>query len=259
MIQTMRFEQSSINCTEMSEILGNFQWEKEEHFGSKRRCRRCNSFYTEEQHGSCHYHPGSFTAERSQSLKVGWSCCSKFNKEYLLSKAVGCRFAPFHEEDQSFADTIRRFPFAPADKREEGPSVHNKTCLPAYSEPPESPQEDEHYFVHTVSRVDTLAGIALRYKTTRETIKKVNRMYNDLVWQRDFLWIPKTGDSRGPAPAQALQPQKEDLIRVFALTSKCTREEASFYLSENNWDMKLSLQNWHEDATWSSPHLKYFP
>ncbi|XP_054259174.1 lysM and putative peptidoglycan-binding domain-containing protein 2-like isoform X2 [Macrosteles quadrilineatus] len=49
----------------------------------------------------------------------------------------------------------------------------------------------EHYIKHTVSKTDTLQGIALKYGSTTEQIRRANRLWtNDSLFLRETLLVP---------------------------------------------------------------------
>ncbi|XP_015593705.1 lysM and putative peptidoglycan-binding domain-containing protein 2 isoform X2 [Cephus cinctus] len=60
---------------------------------------------------------------------------------------------------------------------------------------------NENLIKHTVSKTDTLQGIALKYGVTMEQIRRVNRLWaSDSLFLREHLLIPVSGDN--PIPSQ---------------------------------------------------------
>ncbi|XP_045183125.1 lysM and putative peptidoglycan-binding domain-containing protein 2-like isoform X2 [Mercenaria mercenaria] len=52
------------------------------------------------------------------------------------------------------------------------------------------------YVKHTISRIDTLQGIALKYGATVEQIKRENKLWtNDSLFLREYLYIPVTSEN----------------------------------------------------------------
>lgn len=108
------------------------------------------------------------------------------------------------------------------------------------------------YFAHKVTKIDTLAGLALKYKTSTGTIKRINRLPNDLVFQRDLIFIPKSPGCTKPLDFSEDNLSNTGKISVFVTKTGCADEEGKFYLEESNWDLDEALSNWREDMSWSN-------
>ena len=106
------------------------------------------------------------------------------------------------------------------------------------------------YIAHKVTKVDTLPGLALKYKTTTHLIRKINRLPNDMVFQRDFIFIPKTIGCTAPIPS-ADTLSESGRISIFASKTGCASEESRYYLEEADWNVNTAFTNWKEDMTWS--------
>ncbi|XP_033126217.1 lysM and putative peptidoglycan-binding domain-containing protein 2-like [Anneissia japonica] len=84
----------------------------------------------------------------------------------------------------------------------------NKSYGRSYGSTRTSIATQETYIKHTVSPGDTLQGIALKYGTTVQHIKRVNKLYtNDSIFLRPTLNVP-VGDV--PLPAHVLQTATAD-------------------------------------------------
>lgn len=241
----------------------------EEYWYSIRRCAKCKAFYSEIENQSpnntCSYHPGSFTDTNriTSGVFVGWNCCRFVNPSYTDPNSKGCKIANKHVEDRSFTEIMQLFPYDEAANREdqlkkvlnEEESKKNQvTKKPTnFSVMPELEELIQHpdYITHQVTRADTLAGLALKYKTTTSTIKRVNRMPNDLVFQRDVIFIPKTAGCTQPIPSIDKMPNSSK-IGFFVSRTGCAKEEAKFYLEESDWDVDTAVKSWKEDMSWSN-------
>lgn len=232
-----------------------------EHWYSLRRCSRCASFYTEAENqdpsSHCQYHSGEFL--EGSLARRGWTCCSSSVAHgptaYLNPRHPGCKQQPKHREDSAFTNVMKHFPFDPNGNRSEqlklaleDSEIRKKTPLPI--------EEDPNYFAHRVTHADTLAGLALRYKTTKETLKRVNRLFNDIVGQREYIWVPKSPDVQGPTPSDEPRTQKAHLRDAFAKRTGCAPEEAAYYLEECNWDAAAAYKNWQDDMSWANRQTK---
>ena len=112
--------------------------------------------------------------------------------------------------------------------------------------------EDSSCFLHEVTSTDTLAGLALKYKTSKATLKRINHMYNDLVYQRDTIWIPKAaGGPTGPIPSSP-DDRKISVVAAFAAQASCTTEEARFYLDMANGVASTAMEHLLSDKAWST-------
>nr|CAG4650489.1 EOG090X0DPX [Sida crystallina] len=75
---------------------------------------------------------------------------------------------------------------------------------------------------HPVQSGDTLQGIALRYKTTVENIKRINKMWsNDTLFLRDFLLVPAPSEEAEFSSNGSITGSGQGLV----LTSSDTRGE----------------------------------
>ena len=165
----------------------------------------------------------------------------------------------YHTEDHNFTETMKLFPFDPNANRDEqlkrvlneensqAEKVKKPETLPGLEKLLNHPD----YITHLVTKVDTLAGLALKYKTSTSTIRRINRLPNDLVYQRDLIFIPKTPGCSEPIPSvDGLS--KGNKISYFVTKTGCVPEESTFYLEEAQWDIDQAIKNWKEDMSWSS-------
>ena len=110
--------------------------------------------------------------------------------------------------------------------------------------------DDPNYIAHRVTMLDTLAGLALKYKTTREVIRRTNRLPNDMVIQRDFIFIPRSANSMNSI-SSSNDLSENGILRIFIGKTGCGREEARFYLEASKWVINDAMELWHEDMKWS--------
>ena len=109
------------------------------------------------------------------------------------------------------------------------------------------------YFIidHQVQLEDTLAGLALYYGTTVNEIKLLNNLFSN------DIFLKKTLKIRTKVPKQKIRPHVEEskehkeirLIRRFVLFTNSKPEEARFYLSNNNWDVKQAVSEYKSDSS----------
>lgn len=114
--------------------------------------------------------------------------------------------------------------------------------------------------LHTVSPLDTLAGIALRYRVTMEAVRRANRLPTEEVVGHRTLIIPT---SYVPPPPSAEETtaqlaaladqqarQRSKLHKLFCELGRCTSDEARFYLENNDWAFDRAMAQRRGDLAW---------
>jgi len=118
------------------------------------------------------------------------------------------------------------------------------------------------YTKYTIQPRDTLPGIALRFGVTVAAIKRLNKLFvdNDLYKLKTLL-IPNSPDSpdasrplHGAAPLDSFT-QAWHISKLAEGKGVC-REEALFYLSDNDWDLISAGKCLEEDIAWAEAELK---
>ena len=119
------------------------------------------------------------------------------------------------------------------------------------------------FFPHLVTSSDDLVSLAVRFGTTPDLIRRYNRKvvfdHLDNVVGDEILIPVKNG---AVPPKQPLTSEDEDsermrieaiAVRAFLSSAKdqCTKEEARFYLSEANFDVRTALATFAEDCAWA--------
>eukprot|EP00761_Pharyngomonas_kirbyi_P011642 gb/GECH01011668.1/.p1 GENE.gb/GECH01011668.1/~~gb/GECH01011668.1/.p1 ORF type:complete len:202 (+),score=63.71 gb/GECH01011668.1/:1-606(+) len=105
---------------------------------------------------------------------------------------------------------------------------------------------------------DTLTGLAISYGVSVENIKRANNIISsDLdFYEKEFLIIP---DPDHPNP-QLIEDDKPAInqvktIRLFSESANCSREEAKYYLSSNDWDFRTALEEYRADIEWENDQM----
>eukprot|EP01006_Ploeotia_vitrea_P011897 TRINITY_DN3161_c0_g1_i1.p1 TRINITY_DN3161_c0_g1~~TRINITY_DN3161_c0_g1_i1.p1 ORF type:complete len:221 (+),score=38.15 TRINITY_DN3161_c0_g1_i1:60-722(+) len=113
---------------------------------------------------------------------------------------------------------------------------------------------------HKLEHDDTLHGLALRYGTSQAAIKQLNSLLSgdlDLLPSTTVLQIPTGGkdikhyDKLKSVPLSE-EDKKERKLRKFMDDHKCSRQEAHFYLTSNDWDWDLAMSECMADKKWES-------
>jgi len=110
------------------------------------------------------------------------------------------------------------------------------------------------FIKHEVRDTDTLPGIALKYNTTTQAIKQLNKLASDHVFTRRYLYIPHDGQT--PLPEQTPDEVSETtvrrrLLKDFMKASKISsKEEAEYYLDESDWNLEMALEVYQKDIEW---------
>jgi hypothetical protein len=100
---------------------------------------------------------------------------------------------------------------------------------------------------HAVARTDTLAGLALKYSTSVEAIKRANNMFSDSMSHLDFVMIPLKAGAK-PPPKQ--NEFKYDATVRFIRATGCPQDEAKFYLEGHDYDVDKALAEYKADVRW---------
>jgi LysM repeat protein len=259
--------------------------ESAEYWLTTHRCKRCNRFFRErdyedaaapEEIRNCYYHPGQPLNLRGPSLS-GWSCCITASEEL---KGLGCakaggllppqhlylvyqclQFFPLwlslltitflldkHEVDVPFEASLAHFPFS----EEEAAARDNRSKEEKAKDKTNMPPEEDGYLIHEVVNTDTLMGLAIRYKTTVAELQKINKLPNHQIFVRKYLYIPKSDEIQVPIRSSPASINRATLVAAFKTETGASAEEAKYYLSDADDNLKLALENWKKDMDWQT-------
>lgn len=227
--------------------------ESAEYWLTTHRCKRCNRFFRErdyedaaapEEIRNCYYHPGQPLNLRGPSLS-GWSCCITASEEL---KGLGCAKADKHEVDVPFEASLAHFPFS----EEEAAARDNRSKEEKAKDKTNMPPEEDGYLIHEVVNTDTLMGLAIRYKTTVAELQKINKLPNHQIFVRKYLYIPKSDEIQVPIRSSPASINRATLVAAFKTETGASAEEAKYYLSDADDNLKLALENWKKDMDWQT-------
>eukprot|EP01133_Synstelium_polycarpum_P016301 gene16301-19388_t len=118
-------------------------------------------------------------------------------------------------------------------------------------------KDNIQWIQHRVQTNDTLAGLAIRYNTSIDIIKRTNLIKNDQVITHQTLLVPVSGDvnmtSQAPTP-QTEEEKRRKLVQLFAVSEGVSKEEARSYLVNNEWDITKAIRELKDDNLWESAH-----
>ncbi|EFA84040.1 hypothetical protein PPL_03113 [Heterostelium album PN500] len=152
--------------------------------------------------------------------------------------------------------------FAPqqlgASKQEPFPIINNY-----FPQPPAQPQQPittsdkVQWIQHRVQVSDTLAGLAIKYNTTIDIIKRTNLIKNDTCITHQTLLVPVSGPinmtTQAPIP-QTEEEKRRKMIQLFAVSENISKEESRSYLVNNDWDITKALRELKDDLDWEHSH-----
>ncbi|EGC33963.1 hypothetical protein DICPUDRAFT_94916 [Dictyostelium purpureum] len=126
-------------------------------------------------------------------------------------------------------------------------------------QPPQPVSNDVQWIQHRVVSTDTLAGIAIRYNTTIDVIKRINLIQGNECITHKTLLVPASGvinQNAVPPPPQinTEEERRRKLIQLLAVSENISKEEARSYLVNNDWDFTKAVKNFREDLDWESNH-----
>jgi len=262
----MPYEYVSLNyeLQDMTTLLPTPQGEmsEEERWNTLRRCSKCRLFYTELQNQEptsvCQYHTGEYARKTlSKDELHRWTCCR--DKQGASERDLpGCRQARYHTEDTVFTQNMRSFPYDPKASTVEQLKTVLDTPTPNptvdVNNPPSLDELAQHpdFFAHMVSVADTLQGLSIRYHTSTEVIRRVNRLKTNNVFERKIVYIPKSHLITTPIPQIHPVNTNASKLANFVTKTGCAKEEAKFYLESADWDLEQALVEWKDDMAWQS-------
>jgi len=99
----------------------------------------------------------------------------------------------------------------------------------------------------------------LKYHISAEKIKKINRLTTDKdLWTRCFINIPVNNENSGINFSEKKKSEidtHKSLVSQFQRTTKCEREEAQFYLEENNFNFENAINEYNADISFEKNFL----
>ena len=106
---------------------------------------------------------------------------------------------------------------------------------------------------HVFSTMDTLPMLALKYGTSVCEIKRLNRITTlDFTEEGSYLTIPTNSYLASSEEISNGSPPniRGMMITDFGAVTLCTREEANYYLSSNDWNIGAALEDRRNDVEW---------
>ena len=96
------------------------------------------------------------------------------------------------------------------------------------------------FVLHTVTRSDTIDGLAFKYRVTKSEIKLLNDLPSDNIHTCSVLKIPQGPRAPLPSAREAQGDTKAAVLRRFRVTHGLDESEARYYLEEASYDEKLA-------------------
>lgn len=238
------------------------------------------------QGGRCFYHPGHFRDPDATNIRdgavTGWTCCNIAERVKMppmvaamgfmpgVSEMVflspesqkreyrGCQTAPAHEEDVAHTRALSSFPLdigalraAHAARMRLRLKEEEETAAAAVAVLDPSLKSDDAFLVHAVTPLDTLLGLQLRYGVSAATLRRYNpQMVGDVFGHLPALRIPR-GSSPTPPPLPTspdTQAKRRLACDLFSKRTKCTVDEARYYLEAAQWDANEALREYESDV-----------
>ena len=239
----------------------------------QKKCLNCRRFYTEALEertffaspspsdpcpppAGCWYHPGRWKdVTIREGTKAGWSCCRDglvgANADAFDYHSKGCKYAPFHAEDELYTNTIMRFAFQPNAAQEhqrQQQQQQQKIDSPKQQQPAIAKRYDAEVLQQIpLCGTETMEGLALRYNITVAELKRINRFHTrEEMLLMGAVYVPKL--KGGAAPVVTVLP----LPMQFMSATKCTAAEASYYLSLADKDLERAMLLYREDMKWEA-------
>lgn len=99
-----------------------------------------------------------------------------------------------------------------------------------------------------VTKSDTLSGIAIRYNTSIQLIKKHNIMIGDHFNHLTELMIPRNNSTSPKVVVVDKKLAERQKTRSFMKATGAPRHEATYYLGEYSESLNYAISKWKEEA-----------
>jgi len=221
------------------------------------KCEKCGKYYdkTNNPTDSCVYHSGVYMVAEPTPMLITtgkWSCCKK-----LQRGDVGCKRTA-HEENYDTTTMLNTFAnssYYLSTARPQREKIEEPQPAPVIVVDIPDVELEGGYIQHYVKTTDTLQGLALKYNSTVDRIKKANAIFHSTHIHQKYIYIPSS-DSKIELSPQFTQktakpPSKNKLAKKLMIAVGCEREEALYYVDIANSDYNLALEKFHEDEKWA--------
>jgi hypothetical protein len=113
---------------------------------------------------------------------------------------------------------------------------------------------NNNVIIHFVKKEDTLVGLSFKYGVEIKDIRKANLFFDDNIFARKFLKIPKyIGPSLSEKPS--VEDELKTFIKRFQLKSKCVDyDEAKYYMEQSDYDIESAIKLYRDDVLWEMQH-----
>jgi len=117
------------------------------------------------------------------------------------------------------------------------------------------PQTSGEPVMHMVMSTDTIQGLALKYGTTAEEIKRVNKLRSDDIITRAWLMIAanRMPDLAAEMDLEAMEKMlaRKLINRLRQSFGGLSEEEAEYYLELTNFDFEAARKECQSDLDWA--------
>eukprot|EP00035_Acanthoeca_spectabilis_P031215 m.13034 g.13034 ORF g.13034 m.13034 type:complete len:473 (+) comp4610_c0_seq2:1719-3137(+) len=109
---------------------------------------------------------------------------------------------------------------------------------------------------HYVQPSDNLQGLAVKYHTTVQEIKRLNRLTSTNLFAVQWIWVPRPPDYSPekldvPSVEAMLALRKRELVQTVIKGSKVMMEEAVAYLQLADWNAESAADMARRDKAWA--------
>eukprot|EP00041_Stephanoeca_diplocostata_P037131 m.1387756 g.1387756 ORF g.1387756 m.1387756 type:complete len:496 (+) comp24984_c0_seq5:207-1694(+) len=119
----------------------------------------------------------------------------------------------------------------------------------------EAPPGPEGSVRHYIQMSDTLSGLAVKYETSTQEIKRLNRLTED-IFSRQWIWVPRPSNYQPeqldvPSIEAMVALRKRQIVQdVMAASKAIGLEEAVSYLQLTEWSADKAIRQLREDEAW---------
>eukprot|EP00038_Savillea_parva_P025426 m.47613 g.47613 ORF g.47613 m.47613 type:complete len:498 (+) comp6910_c0_seq1:117-1610(+) len=139
--------------------------------------------------------------------------------------------------------------------------AHAESSRVAAAEAPPGPNGSiRHYVQHS----DNLLGLAVKFETTVQEIKRLNRLTSGNLYAQQWIWVPRppnyTPDRLDmPSLEAMIALRKRELVQTVVKKTKAILEEAVTYLQLAEWNADAAVDMARHDAAWEGTRFDRRP
>lgn len=229
--------------------------------GASSRCPRCFTFLAINIRTVPCFADSLEDSINAILVKCSWAGCSHMSTRIMIEEHQRtCPHAPPMEARSevyaAFSDSLNTRQQRTQNILKHFRQYANIQALLREADPSFIPNVDtQGYIEHIILESDTLPGLSLKYGTSAEEIKIINKLPSGNLYERKTLKIPirKSISYTKQEKDELEEMLRKRLLLQFKQEHRIEdRAEAQFYLDETNYDYEQASLMYRSDRQWDS-------